>query len=282
MKYYRERIELDMEIPAKIYLQKGQHSNNTYPLHWHSNLEFNLVLKGQINGKIAGQNITVNEDDIFFVNSDELHETDAEPGCDINAVTILLSKKILKEYCPQIDDYYFDISNPIIKSEIKSIILKCATVFEEKNDFYKLELSYLLRQLCLVLLRNCRRKRIDADTNKFERENMTNIKSAINYMEQNYENSVTLNDIAGEIGMSPNYFSRFFKKTTGETFYSFLNRIRVFHAENDLLNTDKSVTEIAFENGFPNTKSFIEMFKKVHNQTPAKYRRLKSRLLNNT
>lgn len=282
MKYYRERIDLNLEIPAKIYVQKGQHSNNTYPLHWHSNLEFNLVLKGRINGRIGGRSITVNADDIFFVNSDELHETDAEHGCDINAITVLLSKNILKEYCPQIDDYYFDISNAVVKSEIKSLILKCGTVFEEKNDFFELELSYLLRQLCLVLLRNCRRKRKSFGINKFEQENMTNIKRAISYMEQNYESAVTLNDIAGEIGMSPNYFSRFFKKTTGETFYSYLNRIRVFHAENDLLGTDKSVTEIAFDNGFPNTKSFIEMFKKVHNQTPAKYRKQKPLTISHT
>ncbi len=273
MKYYHEQVTLDSSVPARIYIQKGQHSNNTNPLHWHSKLEFNLVLKGQINGKIGGKDVCVKADDIFFVNSNELHETDAGSG-DIVAVTVLLSKSLLEEYFPDVDDYYFDFSqNQSAKNEIKSLILKCASIFEEKNEFYELELSIVLRQLCLVLIRKCRRKRETQSVNKFQRKNMTNIKRAIAFMENNYEVPFTLDDISSDIGMSPTYFSRFFKKTTGETFYSYLGRMRLYHAVNDLVNSDLSVTDVALNNGFANVKSFIELFKKEYNTTPLKYRK---------
>lgn len=276
LKYYHEQVKLDSSIPARIYIQNGQHSNNTYPLHWHSELEFNLVLKGQINGKIGGKNVTVLADDIFFVNSNELHETDAATG-DIIAVTVLLSKSLLEEYFSDIDDYYFDFSdNKIVKNEIKELILKCAAIFEEKKEFYELELSIVLRQLCLVLIRKCRKKRETQNLNKFQLKNMTNIKRAIAFMEKNYETPFTLDDIAKEIGMSPTYFSRFFKKTTGENFYSYLGRIRLFYAENDLVHSDSSITEIALNNGFANVKSFIETFKKEYGVTPLKYRKQNS------
>ncbi len=276
LKYYHEQVKLDSSIPARIYIQNGQHSNNTYPLHWHSELEFNLVLKGRINGKIRGKNVTVWADDIFFVNSNELHETDAVTG-DIIAVTVLLSKSLLEEYFSGIDDYYFDFSdNKIVKNEIKELILKCAAIFEEKKEYYELELSIVLRQLCLVLIRKCRKKRETQNLNKFQLKNMTNIKRAIAYMEKNYETPFTLDDIASEIGMSPTYFSRFFKKTTGENFYSYLGRIRLFYAENDLVHSDSSITEIALNNGFANVKSFIETFKKEHGVTPLKYRKQNS------
>lgn len=276
LKYYHEQVKLDSSVPARIYIQNGTHSNNTYPLHWHSKLEFNLVFKGQINGRIGGKSVCVKADDIFFVNSNELHETDAVTG-DIIAVTVLLSRSLLEEYFSDIDDYYFDFSdNQIVKNEIKELILRCAAIFEEKKEFYELELSIVLRQLCLVLIRKCRKKRETQNINKFQLKNMTNIKRAIAFMEDNYETPFTLDDIAKEIGMSPTYFSRFFKKTTGETFYSYLNRIRLYYAENDLVNSDSSITEIALNNGFANVKSFIEMFKRDYGVTPHKYRKQSS------
>lgn len=276
MKYYHEQVKLDSSVPARIYIQNGQHSNNTYPLHWHSKLEFNLVLKGQINGKIGGKKVCVKADDIFFVNSNELHETDAGSE-DIMAITVLLSKSLLTEYFKNLDDYYFDFSkNQIVKNEIKDLILKCASIFEEKHEFYELELSIVLRQLCLVLVKKCRKKRETKNLNKFQIKNMTNIKKALAFMEENYEVPFALDDIAKEVGMSPTYFSRFFKKTTGETFCSCLNRIRLFNAHNDLVNSDLSITEIALNNGFANVKSFIEMFKREFGLTPLKYKKQNS------
>lgn len=273
MRYYEEQIELDSSIPARIYIQRGENQNK-YPLHWHNNLEFDLVLKGQIRGKINGKEVIANAGDIFFVNSGELHETDADSTLKIEAITVLLSKKLLKEYCPDIDLYYFDISNDSAKSEIREIILRCAAVFEAKEAFYELELSAELRRLCLVLLRNCMKERVEAGVGKFRQESLKNVKKAIAYMEKNFDTQFTLADIAAEIGMAPTYFSRFFKKCTGENFYSYLNSIRLFNAQNDLLNGDDSITDIALNNGFANVKSFIEMFKKKHGITPAKYRKL--------
>ncbi|MNI94463.1 Bifunctional transcriptional activator/DNA repair enzyme AdaA [compost metagenome] len=73
--------------------------------------------------------------------------------------------------------------------------------------------------------------------------------------------------------MAPTYFSRFFKKTTGETYHSYLTSIRLYHAHKDLLNRDASITDIALANGFANVKAFIEAFKKGYHATPAQYRK---------
>ena len=98
------------------------------------------------------------------------------------------------------------------------------------------------------------------------------MKKAITYMEENYELNLSLKDIAHEIGMAPTYFERFFKKNTGETFYSYLNKIRLYYSYKELISTELSITEIAMNNGFSNVKSFIEMFKKAYNMTPGQYR----------
>lgn len=274
MNYYQEKIETNSLIPAKIYFGYGSDDTAHYPLHWHSNLEFDLVISGMIRGVINGKPSEVYPGDFFFVNSGELHETSSDDITKLNTVTILLSYNLLKEYSEDIDSYYFDFSdNKKAQQKVKQLIIECAYLYEQKEEFYELEISIVLRKICSILLNDCRKERHEQGYDRYESKSMINIKKAINFMEENYENKFTLEDISAEIGMSPTYFSRFFKKNTGETFYYYLNKIRLYHAHRELLNSDLSVTEIAYNNGFANVKSFIEVFKGVYKTTPSKYKK---------
>ena len=273
MKFYQEKIEMDTIIPAKIYIGNTKGENCHYPLHWHNNIEFDLVLSGKIRGRINRKDINVNEGDFFFVNSGDLHETEANDKNTISAITILLSYDLLKKYCPDIDLYYFNFDEKKeAKKKIINLIIECADLYKNKKEFYELEISIILREICMILLKECRQKRNDINFSMYEEKSIVNIKRAITYMEENYDSELSLKNIADEIGMAPTYFSRFFKKTTRETFYCYLNKIRLYNAYKELINTDSSITEIALNNGFANVKSFIESFKKVYKCTPAKYK----------
>lgn len=276
MRYYQEKIEMDSNIPSKIYLGSDTSGNCHFPLHWHNNLEFDLVLEGMIVGKINGVEVKIPKDHFFFVNNGDLHETDAEDKDHMKAVTILLSYQLLKEYCSDVDRYYFDFKDkPDAREAVKELILECAQVYSEKREFYELKLSVLLRKICLVLLEECKILRKEERYDTYEQKSIANVKMAIEYLESNYENEISLNNVAAELCMTPNYFSRFFKKATGETFYDYLINIRLYYAHKELMNTDASITEIAYNNGFPNVKSFIEKFKRVYRTTPAKFRKQK-------
>ena len=273
MKFYQEKIEMDTIIPAKIYIGNTKGENCHYPLHWHNNIEFDLVLSGKIRGRINGKDINVNEGDFFFVNSGDLHETEANDKNTISAITVLLSYDLLKKYCPDIDLYYFNFDEKKeAKKKIINLIIECADLYKNKKEFYELEISIILREICIILLKECRQKRNDINFSMYEEKSIVNIKRAITYMEENYDSELSLKNIADEIGMAPTYFSRFFKKTTGATFSCYLNKIRLYNAYKELINTDSSITEIALNNGFANVKSFIESFKKVYKCTPAKYK----------
>lgn len=274
MNYYQEKIETNSLIPAKIYFGYGSDETSHYPLHWHSNLEFDLVISGMIRGVINGIHVDVYPGEFFFVNSGELHETSSDDISKLNTVTILLSNDLLREYCKDIDSYYFDFSGrEKAKRKVKRLIIECAYLYEQKEDFYELEISIVLRKICSILLNECKKEKQEKGYYRYEQKNMKNIKKAIGFMEKNFSSSFSLDDIASEIGMSPNYFSRFFKKNTGETFYSYLNKIRLYYAHRELLNSDRSVTEIAYDNGFANVKSFIEVFKRAYNTTPSRYKK---------
>lgn len=273
MNYYQEKVENQGNIPAQIYIGNSQCMNYHYPLHWHTHLEFNLVLEGTIKGVINGNSVTIPPGDIFFVNSSDLHETDAVDQNHMRAITLLLSYDLLKEYCPDVDTYYFNWSgNDTIHQQLKKLILECAKLSEKKDVYYELELSIALRKLCLILLKNCKHKRQEKNLSKPEVKSMVDIRKVIAFIENHYEDDLSLSEIATYIGMSPNYFSRFFKNATNETVHSYLTHIRLYHAHKELLNSTHSITELALNNGFPNVKAFIEAFKKAYGTTPNKYK----------
>lgn len=274
MNYYQEKIETNSIVPAKIYIKNSKEVNCHYTLHWHSNIEFDLVLKGKIIAKINQKKITVPAGKFLFINSDELHETLAENNEELHSITILLSYNLLKQYCPNIDSYYFNFEeNEDAQNEVKNLIIECANLYQNKEEFYELEMSIVLRRMCSILLKQCKVKKENISYSIYKQTNITNVKKAITYMDIHYKSKFSLRDISNEVGMSPTYFCRFFKNSTGETFYHYLSKIRLYHAYNELIHSDASVTEIAFNNGFPNVKAFLESFKRIYKSTPTKYRK---------
>lgn len=274
MNYYQEQIEIDSIIPARIYLGEPTGDSCHYALHWHHHLEFDLVLEGTITGRINRKTVEVPAGEFFFVNSGELHETDAVDRNTMRSVTILLSYHLLKEYCPEMDSYYFDFAdNEAAKEQVKRCIGECADLYRRKEAFYELEISIALRQICSILLKDCRKAKEGLHYGKVEQKSLMSIKKAISYLEAHYDQDVSLHRIADEVGMAPTYFSRFFKRTTGQTFSCYLTKIRLYNAHKELIGSDGSMTEIALNNGFPNVKSFIESFKKEYRATPAQYKK---------
>ena len=93
------------------------------------------------------------------------------------------------------------------------------------------------------------------------------------YLECNYYNRISLEDISGYVGMSRTYFSQFFKAHYKEGFSDHLTRVRVEKASVMLLHTDKPIPAIAYECGFKTVQYFTRAFKKVKGVTPGVFRR---------
>jgi AraC-like DNA-binding protein len=79
-------------------------------------------------------------------------------------------------------------------------------------------------------------------------------------------------DVARELGYAPDYLTRVFKKQTGTTTLEYLNSVRLQKAKNMLLNTDMTISQIAYAVGFADEKYFMRLFRRRENVTPTKYR----------
>ena len=90
----------------------------------------------------------------------------------------------------------------------------------------------------------------------------------LNYINTNYQQKITLNDISSEFNFSVEYICRLLKKETKTTFTNILNQVRIKNAEQLLHETDMKVYEIANLVGFENYAYFYQTYKKITNRTP--------------
>ena len=98
------------------------------------------------------------------------------------------------------------------------------------------------------------------------------IRHALRYMAANYAEPLTLETVAHEVGLSPNYLSKLFQESVGVGFREQLNRIRIEESKQLLLNTDYSLADIALAMGFVDQSYFCKVFKRIVGLTPGKFR----------
>ena len=93
------------------------------------------------------------------------------------------------------------------------------------------------------------------------------------YIHSNYSNDLSLQMIADKFGVTPQYFSRYFKETFDVTFLKFLTDIRVEQAKDDVIHSTDTLLKIALDHGFPNQNSFSKAFKAMYGSNPTEYRK---------
>ena len=105
-----------------------------------------------------------------------------------------------------------------------------------------------------------------------EQHTFSIIDAAIGYMERNYKQELSLEEVAEQVHLNPYYFSKVFKQQTGETFIDYITRIRIEHAKRWMNNKDISLKEICYLVGYNDPNYFSRVFKKVTGITPSEYR----------
>ncbi|MGJ7608093.1 AraC family transcriptional regulator [Variovorax sp. LT1R20] len=99
------------------------------------------------------------------------------------------------------------------------------------------------------------------------------INDVVNRITNNMAEPISMSDVAAELGMSESRFSRFFRRSTGNSFTDFVNRVRINSACHLLMQTDHYVTDICYQVGFNNVANFNRRFLEIKGMTPSEFRR---------
>jgi AraC-like DNA-binding protein len=94
------------------------------------------------------------------------------------------------------------------------------------------------------------------------------------YLVDNFRGHVSLDEASGIAHMTPNAFCKYFKKITRKTFMETVIEYRINYATQQLVQTDKPISEISFDSGFGDVSHFYKMFKHKMHQSPLNYRKI--------
>lgn len=273
-----ERVNLNENLPAMItyvdekILEAAQiHSIST---HWHRSIEMSFVEVGEVFLCVNGKKKRIQAGEFIFVNSGEVHSIE---GGNMEVARILigiLSYDFLKKVYPTIDEVYFDVqkNNPAFE-RLKSIFYSFKEYALHPQPLDYIKITGYLYEVLYLLLEHCQTTLPKSSTKRYlkDQERQRNI---LTYINDTYQDGITLEQVASAFYMSSEHFSRMFHKTFNIPFKTYVNDLRIYHAYEDVVGTKDTMQMIAQRYGFYNVKSFIESFKETYGQTPNRYRNM--------
>ena len=270
----REYINYPFDLPIKI----SYFNIKNYPTHWHNSIEIIYVLKGSLHIKIDTDSFTLNEREVEIINSDESHEIQ---GIDDNKVLIFnIDPFFFEKYYKDINNIFFytnsnddeDQNGPEYE-ELKTILSQMLCEYVQKLEDYDEEIEELLITLLYHLVNNFHYLTHEKEELKEKTDQLARYHRISKYIYNNYNNNITLKEIAKKEFLSPHYLSHEIKYATGYSFTDLINLTRIEESIKLLLDSDMSISEISDEIGFSHVRYFNKNFKYYYGCTPLQYRK---------
>lgn len=242
--------------------------------HYHQNPEMFYVLRGNLDIKIDDKMYKMQSGDIVLINANKRHTVigneellGARFEIDFHLLAEYMGSMQLLFWCNTVTDRNHAYSN------LRRLLDRILTRYFEKDDKSALYLNALYFETLYVLTSNFLVKADDVRLNLEDSQDRMRIRQIQNYVQANYQSQISLNDLADRLYLSNAYLSKYIKKNLGMTFMEYLNNVRLFHAVDELMYSDKNLTHIAYDNGFPTSASFTKAFREIYNESPSEYRK---------
>lgn len=240
-----------------------------YMIHRHDYIEIEYLVEGKIVHELNGVRHTLSVGDGYGLSQRDLHSINIIEPVVIHNISIYI-----KEAPHSIQKLLSKIKFPFMfhldkenAQKIDFIFFYLINTLNNQDDFSN-EITISLLTLIVAELFKLSEPVNSANLPK----GYDYIEQTLKYIENNFSNPISLITASENIHLSPNYLSKIFSEITGVSFSEYLSKVRVEKARVSLLNSEKSVTEIAFDCGFNSFSTFSRKFKSTYGCPPSNYR----------
>lgn len=282
MKTHKAHYKHIQPEESKLFTSVIQENNIEfdYPWHYHPELELTYILTSHGVRYVGNSIENFYDDDLVLIGSNLPHcwinSTDQQQSA--SAIVVYLKEEFADKTWMQSCE--FETIRNLLELAQKGIKFDKEVAVKLKDKCYRLLQLPPLEKLLLLLeiLQELAR------TNKYHllcgqgfsyNLNYTHnqrINLVYKYIQAHYHEKISLADIAMQVSMSEEYFSRFFSKIMKKSFFEFLNEYKINRACKLLIETDKQVSEVCYAAGFESIPFFYRQFKKFKNCQPKNYR----------
>lgn len=247
--------------------------------HWHEDLEFLVILSGTMTYNVNGQLLELTPGNGVFVNSRQLHYGFSSTRSECFYICILLHPSLLSSN----QDFEIKYVEPFIRNTNCPYLYldssigwqhKLITLLQDIYDKREKEMAQFLFlrhffEMFELLYEHNRPVPVTQNTSSIS---LNTLKNMVLYIQEHYEDKITLADIAKAGSCCKSKCSELFKRYLKDSPIIYLNKYRLKISCDMLRSTDMSITEVALDCGFNGASYFCEIFHKYYGMTPHAYK----------
>ena len=284
MKGYNWAFDFDPQFPAHLFPYTVCGTGDK--MHWHRYYEIGLCTGGTGKFIYFGKEYPAQAGDIFISNNYESHVAVAEAGQRTQYIFLIFLPSFLslaegrgvgRDYISTFNYNPLSFINRIPGSRetagrIAGLIRQGEALYSQKGPAYRMEVDIIVRRVLLELARFYSQKGGEEGPGAFIVS--PKIRLAEEYINNNYNRSLTVSEVAAAAGLNASYFRHLFKAQVQVSFQEYITYLRLSQARTLLLGSDKTINKIIEEVGYSNISQFYRVFHQHYGMTPAQYREL--------
>ena len=280
MEFQHELIIPNEGLPFKLFLFEGGHGNYEREKHWHTSIEIFAVLKGRLTFFLNEVEYPLEAGELIIINSNEIHSIHAPEKNE--TVILQIPLKQFEKYFTAQRFIRFTSAARVARDrnskapdnrKLAFFIEELYKVYRAKEEGWEYRTMALYYNILYLMIKDYRETEAAQEEIQDSRR-LDALSKITTYMREHYTEELKLSDMATLFGYSDAYLSRMFKKYAKINFKAYLQEIRMSYAYRELINTEKTISQIALDNGFASSRAFSGEFQKKYGQLPSDLRQI--------
>ena len=249
--------------------------------HIHREIELGLVMNGSLTVREGHREWMLDRGDIYLINSMDAHEF-ASQDSNTLILAIQFSPNLLSAFLPDAARRRFQTDPPIRPffsqnaSEWRELQKKCvelALEYHARPEGYELRCFSLIGGILAMLDARIAFSAMEQKHYDAARKKMSRLIDMTDYIDQNFQRKLLLEEIAARHGLTLTYTSHLFRDALGVSFQDYLKEKRFEHALMLIEATDRTILEISLESGFSDERFLNALFRQRFGISPREYRK---------
>lgn len=275
----QQDYDLNPDFPVKIQRHEYQELGHIFASHWHEHFQILYCEQGEALVYCNSQPIQVRSGEIVVINGNDVHYGENLSG---KLVYYIMKVEFSFLFSNQLDLCQTKYINPLVQNRIffqnqipqdeklLALVRHLIGEYNRQEVGYELEIKAYIYHILVLLLRHYGKQTIDETEQEKQRKIISRLRPVLEYMDQHYNEKLSLKQLATMVNMSRHHFCRLFRNIIGKPPVEYINQLRINKALSLLQESSLNVSEIAMTVGFNDSNYFSRMFKKYKQVSPSK------------
>ena len=238
--YKHELVVPNEDLPFKLFVFEGKEGNYVRDRHWHRSIEIFAVFEGSLTFILDEKKVPLKAGEFIIVNSNEVHSVfSPKPNL---TIVLQIPMATFENYYSEERFVLFSHEPSVDDSQMMELIQNMYENYVKRACGYEFQVQSQFYMLMYLMITQYRINEVSEDMVKNHRK---------------------LNRLS----------SKMFQKYAKINYKAYLQSVRVEYAYQELVKTDKTISEIAAKHGFSNQKAFAKEFQKKYGMLPSEYRK---------